>query len=207
MAKLDDYERVEVRSPEELRAWLAVNYTRTEGVWLVHWKKKAGAPFIGHGAIVDELICYGWIDSLARRLDDDRTMQLITPRKRGSGWSAINKEKVERLEREGRIAAPGRAAIDAAKEDGSWSKLDEASRLTIPPDLAAALAANPAANRYFDAFPASSRRAILEWIGNAKQPATREKRIRETVERAAENERANQPAERGRPAGRKASRN
>jgi uncharacterized protein YdeI (YjbR/CyaY-like superfamily) len=196
---LDELERVEVRSAAELRAWLAAHHDQPDGVWLITWKKRPGAPHVPYSDVVDEALCFGWIDSLPRKLDDARTMLLLTPRRRGSGWSAVNKEKLLRLEAEGRLAPAGLARIAAAKADGSWTLLDGAETLTPPDDLAAALAAQPAAQAYFERFPPSSRRAILEWLGSAKRPETRAARVAEIVAKAAENRKANFPA--GRDAG------
>lgn len=117
---------------------------------------------------------------------------LCTPRKPGSGWSKVNKDRLERLLAAGLVAPAGLAAIEAARNDGSWSRLDDVDRLAVPDDLAAALDALPPARGYFDEFPPSTRRGILEWIHSAKTPATRTKRIGETAQLAQQNMRANQ---------------
>lgn len=189
----DDHPRVEVASRAELRAWLQRNHTLTTSIWLVTWKKSAGARHVPYSEIVDEALCFGWIDSLPRKLDADRTMVRLSPRKPGSAWSAVNKTKIERLLAEGRMTKAGLAAIDRAKADGSWSLLDSIATLSPPPDLAKALADTPAAKLNFDAFPPSVRRAILEWITQAKTPETRARRIAETATLAADNIRANHP--------------
>ena len=116
----------------------------------------------------------------------------MSPRKPSSGWSRSNKERVERLEREGLMTDAGRAAVEAAKRNGSWSLLDSVEALEEPDDLAAALNASPAARAHFDAFPPSARKLILTWIATAKREETRLKRIEETTRLAAENIRANQ---------------
>jgi uncharacterized protein YdeI (YjbR/CyaY-like superfamily) len=194
---MDEAARVEVTSVAALAAWLAANHGRPDGVWLVTWKKRPGAPHVSYDEVVDELLCWGWIDSRPRKLDDDRTMLWIAPRRPGSGWSAVNKARLERLK--ARMQPPGRAKIAAAKADGSWAALDGASTLELPDDLAAALAALPGARAYWDRFPPSSRRGILEWITAAVRPATRAARVAETAAKAAENRKANFPA--GRDAG------
>jgi uncharacterized protein YdeI (YjbR/CyaY-like superfamily) len=140
----------------------------------------------------EECLCFGWIDSKPGRIDDRHTALLCTPRKRGSGWSKVNKDRLSRLLAEGHVAAAGLAAIDEAKQDGSWSRLDEVDRLSVPDDLAAALAERHPARSKFDAFPNSARRGILEWIASAKTPATRARRVDETARLAQENVRANQ---------------
>lgn len=186
----DHYERVEARSRAELRGWLAANHERNEGVWLIHYKKHT-EHYIPYGEIVDECLCFGWIDGLVRRLDEDRSMHLVTPRRSGSIWSRANKEKVARLEREGQMELPGRAVIERAKEDGSWSLYDEVEALVTPPDLVAAFSTR--GHAAWEGFSDSSRKAILWWIKSAKTDPTRAKRIAQTAERAAAGLRANYP--------------
>jgi uncharacterized protein YdeI (YjbR/CyaY-like superfamily) len=186
----EDYPRVEVRSRAELRTWLADHHSSVVGAWIVTFKKGRG-PYVSARDVCEEAICVGWIDSLPRKLDDDRTMLLVTPRKPGSRWSAVNKERAERLLAEGLVREAGRAAIERSRRDGTWTALDEVEALTIPDDLEARFASAPAARAFFDAFPRSAKRGILEWILAAKRPETRARRIDETVERAAKNERAN----------------
>ena len=188
-----DHPRVEVASRAELHAWLQGNHTRTTSIWLVTWKKAAGARHVPYSDVVDEALCFGWIDSLPRKLDADRTMVRLSPRKPGSAWSAVNKTKIERLLADGRMTNAGLAAIDRAKADGSWSLLDSIATLSPPPDLAKALTADPASKLNFEAFPTSVRRAILEWITQSKTPETRARRINETARLAADNIRANHP--------------
>ena len=176
----------------EWRAWLEQHHGRPEGVWLISYKAPTGKPRVAYDEAVEEALCFGWIDSKGGKLDDERTMLWFAPRKPRSGWSRPNKERVERLMAAGLIAPPGLAKIEAAKQNGSWSALDAVEELEVPPDLAAALAANPAAQQHWDAFPRSAKRGILEWIGNAKRPETRAKRVEETARLAADNIRANQ---------------
>jgi uncharacterized protein YdeI (YjbR/CyaY-like superfamily) len=176
----------------EWRQWLEENHTRQQGVWLISYKKAAGKPALSYDEAVEEAICFGWIDSKANKLDDERTMQWFAPRRLGTGWSRLNKERVEKLIDEGRMAPPGLMKIEAAKKDGSWNALDAVEALEIPSDLEQALAVYPAARAYFEAFPRSVKRAILEWIASAKKPETRAKRIEETARLAAQNLRANQ---------------
>ena len=142
-------------------------------------------------AIVDELLCWGWIDSLPRKLDERRTMVRISPRKPSSRWSRVNKGKVARLDAEGRMRSPGLEAVRVAKANGGWTFLDDVERLEVPDDLAAAFDAE--ARAFWDRFPASSRRGILEWIKSARTEATRTRRVRETASKAAANRKANFP--------------
>jgi uncharacterized protein YdeI (YjbR/CyaY-like superfamily) len=160
--------------------------------WLVSWKQATGRPAIGYDAVVEEALCFGWVDSLPRKLDDERGMVLVTPRKPGSRWSRINKERVARLEAAGLIEPAGAAVIEQARADGSWTALDEVENLVVPDDLAEAFSRHPGAAEQWEGFPRSARRGILEWILDAKRPPTRAKRIEETASLAREGTRANQ---------------
>ncbi len=165
---------------------------QAQSVWLVTWKKASGDRHVPYGDIVDEALCFGWIDSLPRKLDAARSMLLLSPRKRGSAWSAVNKARLERLAAAGLIHPAGQAAIDAARADGSWSRLDAVDALVVPPDLEDAFAARPGAAENFGRFPPSARRGILEWIVQARRPETRHRRVTETADLAQRNIRANQ---------------
>ena len=191
MARLDGLTRVEVHARDELARWLARHHGQTEAVWLVTHKKGA-AHHVPRGEIVETLIAWGWIDSLPRALDAERSMLLIAPRKPKSAWSAVNKAIADRLIAEKRMEAPGLAAVTAAKASGRWTVLDAVEALEVPEDLAKAFARSKTALGNFEAFPRSVKRAILEWIGSAKRPETRAARIAETVEKAKDNIRANQ---------------
>ena len=185
-------ERFGPGSRAEWRAWLAEHSASSRGVWLVSWKKHTGRSRLSYDESVEEALCVGWVDSKPAKLDEDRSMLWFAPRKRGSAWSRPNKERVERLEREGLMTEAGRAAVDAAKEDGSWSRLDGVEELVVPDDLAAALDAYVGARQQWEGFPRSARRGILEWIVQAKREDTRRKRVEETARLAARGERANQ---------------
>lgn len=188
----DPIETVHPLTRAEWRGWLQKNHARSAGVWVITFKKSTGQPRVEYDEAVEEALCFGWVDSKPRKLDDTRSMLYFSPRKPGSGWSAPNKQRVERMIATGQMQPAGMAKIEAAKVDGSWSALDAVEQLVVPDDLAAALAALPDASRYFDAFPRSVKRGILEWIQNAKTSATRQKRIAETARLANTNERANQ---------------
>lgn len=192
MAAQDDNVRVEVGSRKAWRAWLAANHATAPGAWAVTFKKHSGGPYVPYEALVEEALAFGWVDSLGRKLDDRRTQLLHTPRKPKSGWSRPNKERIERLTAAGLMAPAGLAAVEVAKANGAWSKLDDVENLVEPGDLVAALDRDPAARREWDAFPRSAKRGILEWIGDAKRPETLEKRVNETVRLAAQGIRANQ---------------
>ncbi|GAB4441336.1 MAG: YdeI/OmpD-associated family protein [Chloroflexi bacterium OHK40] len=177
---------------DEWRAWLEAHHTRNAGVWLITFKQATGKPRVSYDEAVEEALCFGWVDSKPKKLDDERSMLWFAPRNAGTGWSRPNKERVERMLAAGQMAPAGIAKVEAARADGSWALLDTVENLEVPPDLAAALAAYPNAAANFAAFPRSARRGILEWIIQAKTAATRAKRVQETARLAEENRRANQ---------------
>lgn len=183
-----------METQDEWREWLERNYEESSGVWLVSWKKATGRPFVPFTDVVDEALCFGWVDSKINRLDEERAMRLFTPRNPKSTWSRINKEKVARLVEEGRMEAAGMRLVEGAKADGSWNIYDEVEGLVIPADLASALAENALAGGYFENFPDSSKKNILWWIKSARRPETRATRITKTAGMAAENRMANHPA-------------
>lgn len=191
--KLDLLERVEVTSRAEWRAWLKKNRTRTVGIWLVSYKKVVPEKYLSWNHIVEEALCFGWIDSTARGLDAERSMIYVCPRKPKSVWSKVNKARVEELIASKRMAAQGMKVIDLAKANGSWTSIDAVEALVIPNDMAKAFLKNKTAQKYFDAFPTSSRRNILMWVTGAKTDVTRTRRIEQAVALAAKNIRANQP--------------
>lgn len=160
-------------------------------MWAVTFKQAEGDLYVAYDELVEEVLCFGWIDSLRKSMDVRRSRQLMTPRKPGSGWSRVNKERIVRLEGAGLMTEAGRRLIDAAKADGSWTMLDAIENLEEPAELRAALDATPEARRNWDGFPSSAKRALLLWVGNAKREETRERRIEVTVTGASENVRAN----------------
>ena len=185
-------ELVHAETVAEWRAWLERHHARETGAWLVSWKSSTARPRMTYEEAVLEALAYGWIDGQAKTLDAERSMQWFAPRRRGSGWSRPNKERIVRLEREGRMTDAGRRVIERARVDGSWTLLDDAENLVVADDLAAAFAAHPGSREHWDAFPPSARRAILGWIALAKTAGTRERRVIRTAEAAAVGQRANE---------------
>lgn len=201
VAELPDLPRVEVRSRAQWRSWLERHHASSGSIWLVTFKKAAGERHVPYAAVVEEALCFGWIDSRPAKLDDERSMLLLSPRKAGSPWSALNKERVASLIERGLMTAAGLEKIELAKRDGSWGVYDEAETLEMPADLVAAFDTNArarAARTTFEAFSPSSRRGILWWIISAQRAETRAKRIAETVRLAGLGVKANHPEARGR---------
>lgn len=185
----EDLERVPVRDRPELREWLGSHHQSSPGIWLVTNKKSTGLPSPSYDDVVEEALCHGWIDSTTRTVDDEKVELLLTPRKPTSTWSASNKRRIERLSASGAMTPAGLAAVEVARQNGSWWLLDAVERLEIPADLAVALAAMPPAAANFDGFTPSVRKQILWWVISAKRPQTRERRINDTVASAVEGRR------------------
>ena len=191
MIRTERFEQVEVASAEALGAWLAAHHAQQESVWLVRWLKHAGPLSVPIDAILDELLCWGWVDGLARTLDADRTLRLASPR-RHQRWTRTYKERAARLIEAGQMMPPGLAAIEEARRTGGWDALDHVDDLVEPPDLAAALDALTAARAWWDVSAPSYRRNVLRWLALAKTPATRDKRVSLTVQFAAEGQKVPQ---------------
>ena len=174
------------------RQWLAENHAAEKNVWLKIFKKNSGTPSVTYNEAVDEALCFGWIDSSVKKGTAEYYFQYFAKRNPKSSWSGVNKKKIEQLIQDGQMAGAGLEMVELAKQTGTWTVLDEVENLINPPDLAQALATNPAAKTHFGAFPRSVKRGILEWLLNAKTPGTRLKRIHEIVMKAEQGERANQ---------------
>jgi uncharacterized protein YdeI (YjbR/CyaY-like superfamily) len=182
-----EYERIHPETRADWRDWLEVHHDRSPGVWVIQWRTATGRRRLSYEELVEEALCFGWIDSTMRRLDDERSMITMTPRRPRSGWSRSNKDRVERLSLEGRMTEAGLRTVEAAKRNGSWEALDDVDAMVVPDDLVAALAADERARLHFEGFPPSTRKAILYWIKSAKRAETRARRIAETVRLAADN--------------------
>jgi uncharacterized protein YdeI (YjbR/CyaY-like superfamily) len=182
-------------SPEnrqQWRDWLDKNHDSGETIWVICSKKSAGGKGINHDEAVEEALCYGWIDSLARSFNEESYMQSFTKRKPKSVWSKINKEKVERFIKEGLMAKAGFDSIEAAKNNGYWSILDEVEELIIPPDLEKEFDKKPVAKVYFLGLSRSDKKRILQWLVLAKRPETRQLRLHQVVESAAQHQKPKQ---------------
>ncbi len=168
-------------SQADWRKWLEQNHLKVTAVWLVYYKKKSGITTLNWSEAVDEAICFGWIDSTAKPIDDKTYKQLFTKRNSKSAWSKINKDKVTRLIEAKLIAPAGIQAIEIAKQNGSWTALDEVEALIIPDDLKFQFQQKPEAKKYFLSLSNSNKKFILYWVSSAKRPETRLKRINEII--------------------------
>lgn len=180
------------RNRQAWRNWLQKNHATKQSVWLIMYKKSSGKPTILYNEVVEEALCFGWIDSVPRKRDAESSFLYISVRKAKSGWSALNKTRIEKLLRENKMAAAGLQKIEAAKKDGSWSALDKIEALEMPAALQKALTRNKKALAHFNGFPSSVRKQLFLWVESAKTPVTKEKRITGIVTLAEKNIRTNQ---------------
>lgn len=187
MIKTDNFDKVEVSSQEELRAWLMKNHRQPESVWLVTYKKSETGKYVSRWEVLDELICFGWIDGIRRKLDDKRTMQLISKRK-VEHWARTYKEKASKLIDEGKMHESGLKAIEASKSNGLWNFMDDVDNLIIPKDLSDELSKYDGAVDYFDSINDSSKRFVLRWVKLAKTEKTRKNRINKLAQLSAKGE-------------------
>ena len=167
------------------RKWLEKNHATSPGIWLIYYKKISGKKRLEYNDAVEEALCFGWIDSTARPLDEEKYMQRFTPRKPKSGWSNLNKQRIERMIEQSLMTAAGLEKIDIAKKNGSWESLDKiyapVEQLQIPSDLAKEFSRNKKAKNNFENFAVFTRRQFLYWINSAKRDDTRKERIKLAV--------------------------
>ncbi|ASS49491.1 MAG: hypothetical protein A3D31_02760 [Candidatus Fluviicola riflensis] len=175
------------QSRTDWRKWLEKNYQSKQSVWLVYYTKKSNLPSISWSEAVDEALCFGWIDSTKKTIDDVSFMQFFSKRRPKSNWSKINKEKVQQLIENGRMTQAGLDSIETAKQNGSWTIMDEVEDLIIPTDLEIAFEKHKGSKDYFLSLNKSMRKQLLYWIVAAKRQETRQKRMDEVVESAGQN--------------------
>lgn len=173
-----------VESRDAWRSWLAEHHKSESEIWLVFYKGHTGKENVPYGALVEEALCFGWIDSLIKRLDDDRYLRKFTPRRPGSPWSKSNKERAEKMIAQGRMTDVGLALVTEANASGGWDR--ERSRPTVsvdkvPEELEQALAAHPAAAKTFNALAPTYRKQYILWIATAKRHETRKRRVTEAI--------------------------
>ncbi|MEO1053355.1 MAG: YdeI/OmpD-associated family protein [Bacteroidota bacterium] len=187
MIKTEHFEKVEVKSAEELRSWLEKHHKQAESIWLVSYKKNEPDKYVSTSEVLDELLCFGWIDGIRRKLDEHRTMQLISPRK-VEHWARSYKERAARLIKEGRMHESGFKSIEVSKSSGLWDFMNDVDNLITPEDLSIALSKLEGASEFFDAINDSSKRFVLRWIKLAKTEKTRKNRIEKIANLSAKGE-------------------
>ncbi len=163
----------------EWRQWLEEHHAKKQSIWLLYYKKKAAKPTLDWSEAVDEALCFGWIDSKRKPVDEEKFIQFFSKRKVRSTWSKVNKEKVLRLTEAGLMTQAGLDSIEAAKQNGSWTLLDEVEELIIPADLDKEFQRHTGSKDFFLSLSKSVRKGMLQWLVLSKQPETRLKRIQE----------------------------
>jgi uncharacterized protein YdeI (YjbR/CyaY-like superfamily) len=178
MVKTENFVQIEIISQTQLREWLQQNHTQKESIWLITYKKEVKDKYVSVQQVLDELLCFGWIDGVRRKLDEQKTMQLISPRK-VQHWTKTYKDRFAKLKEEGRMTDAGREAVIVSKQIGLWDFMDDVDALIKPTDFIKCLGENPPALQNFDAINTSSKRFMLRYIKIAKTETTRAKRINE----------------------------
>jgi uncharacterized protein YdeI (YjbR/CyaY-like superfamily) len=181
---IDQHPNLRPTSRQFWRSWLRRHHATSSGIWVVYSKRSAGRQPLSYDAAVEEALCYGWIDSLVRSIDERSYRQLYTPRKPRSPWSALNKRRAAAMIKAGKMTEAGMARIREAKRNGTWAALSKVDRLVMPSDLSEALRQNPRARACYRSWSASTKRGILWWLHSAKRPETRAKRLRDIVNSA-----------------------
>ena len=176
------------KSRTDWRKWLEKNHQSKQSVWLVYFKLSTKVASVNWSEAVDEALCFGWIDSTKKTIDKDRYMQYFSKRKPNSTWSKINKEKVAKLIQNKRMTKAGFDSIETAKQNGSWSILDDVEKLTIPSDLEIEFANEPNSKEFFLNFSKTTKKSVLYWILSAKRDVTRKNRIEQVVKLASQNQ-------------------
>lgn len=174
--KTENFSSLEITNEQDLWIWLSNNFGSQESVWLITYKKSTPQKYLSREQVLDALIAYGWIDGIRRKLDDQRTMQLISQRKIQS-WSATYKQRAERLVAAGRMQPAGRDAITQSKRLGLWNVMQDVDALVVPDDLQILLYKDATAATYFETCPPSYKRNVLRWLKSAKTERTRQKRL------------------------------
>jgi uncharacterized protein YdeI (YjbR/CyaY-like superfamily) len=186
MVKTENFKQFQITSQEELREWLAANHSQHESIWLVTYKKNVLDKYVSTSEVLDELLCFGWIDGIRRKLDENLTMQLISPRK-SQHWTNTYKKRYQKLLNENKVHESGKKSVAVSKKLGLWNYMDDVDQLIKPIDLSKEFRKFKEAEKNFDTFAPSAKRFILRWIKLSKTPTTRRKRIELVVKLASEN--------------------
>ncbi len=187
MIETKNFDTVEITSAEALRNWLLQNYKSTKSFWLITYKKSEADKYVSRWEVLNELICFGWIDGIMRKLDETKTMQLISPRK-AEHWARSYKERADELIKQGKLHEHGFKSIEDSKTSGLWDFMEDVDNLIVPEDLLNALTKKKEALAFFNAINDSSKRFVLRWLKLAKTTETRNKRINQLVELSAKGE-------------------
>lgn len=171
-----------VTTSEQWREWLEANYNKVQELWLIFYKKDSGVPSLDYETAVEDALCYGWIDSIIIKIDEQKYARKFTPRNANSKWSDLNKKRIANVIKDGRMTEIGMAKIEAAKRNGSWDKVDRPDiNLEISPEFKLALNKNKKAQENFNHFAWTYQKPFIIWISMAKRDETKQKRIAESI--------------------------
>ncbi len=174
--------QVYVKNRREWREWLSQHHDKSDGIWLVFYRKHTGQPSLEYGEAVEEALCFGWIDSIIKRIDDDRYARKVTPRKPDSLWSELNKKRIAKLEKQGLMMEAGMVKVKEAKASGQWNRPDRPQiSFDIPEELESELAKNKKAREFFHQLAPSYQKQYIGWIAVAKRQETKERRLKESI--------------------------
>ena len=182
MSRLDEAEQIHPKSRKELRRWLVKNHESSPGVWLVSYTNASGKPPLPYEDMVLELLCFGWVDSQVKKIDDERGATYVAPRRKGGTWAATNKARVTLLIDEGLMQPAGLAVIERAKADGSWTILDPVEALEVPDDLAAVMRRRPDVAAHYEGLSKTRKKEVLWSLVSAKRAETRAARLQKYVD-------------------------
>ena len=181
-ASFNSMDELTVQSRQEWRDWLSVNHSRSSRVWLVFYKQHTGVKTLSYDDAVEEALCFGWIDSIIRKLDEERFVRKFTPRKPNSKWSESNKSRVKKLLQLNLMMEPGKQRVEDAKRSGIWEKPDRPQiPLELPPELEKALKRSNKARDFFEKLAPSYQKQFIGWIATAKREETKKRRIQEAI--------------------------
>ena len=177
-----------ITNRDDWRAWLEKHHDSIKEIWLVYYKKHTGTPRIPYDDAVEEALCFGWIDSIIKRVDDETYMQKFTPRKSRSTWSELNRKRVQKLIRQGRMTEAGLAKIREAKKNGTWAEMVTSKKtFELSPGIKKSLSANKKAWENFNKLSSSQKKQYIGWIMSAKKEETRERRLKEAIKMLTQN--------------------
>lgn len=178
-----------VTNRRDWREWLEKNHKNEKELWLIYYKKHTGKPRIPYDEAVEEALCYGWVDSIVKRIDDERYARKFTPRTNTVKWSESNVKRIKKLIKQGKMTEAGMAKIDKGVLDGTIKPISRPGQgeLTIPPEIEAALSADPVVWENFNNLAPSHKRNYIGWISAAKREETRQRRLKEAMELLAQN--------------------
>lgn len=177
-----DFSQIYLPTTEDWRSWLETYHQAERGIWLVYFKKHTGKPRVPYNEAVEEALCFGWIDSTVKRIDEERYMQQFTPRNPKSNWSPSNKKRVEKLILDGKMTEAGLRLVEIAKQTGKWDEETDAQKtFTFSEELLNILQSNLKAFAQYLSLPPSHQKQYTQWVMSAKKAETRERRMKEMI--------------------------